>query len=79
MGFDPHLTSGVPPLPENLSPHSVPNMYTQSLRMSNQVPMQRSMRPMVRPNMPPHMMSMRGRGTVSRAPSMNICKPFLLK
>lgn len=72
MGYDQHLA----PLPENLSPHGVSNMY----RMPNQVPMQRSMRPMVRPNMPsmvrpnmpPHMISVRGRGNVPRATSMNL-------
>lgn len=57
MGFDQQLQSGVPPLPENISP----SMYTQSLRMPNQpVPMQRTMRPMMRPTMP-HMISPRGR------------------
>lgn len=57
MGFDQQLQSGVPPLPENLSP----GMYTQS-RMPNQpVPMQRTMRPMMRPTMSPNMISPRGR------------------
>jgi hypothetical protein len=58
MGFDQQLQSGVPPLPENLTP----SMYTQSLRMPNQpVPMQRAMRPMMRPGMPHMMSSPRGR------------------
>lgn len=58
MGFDQQLQSGVPPLSENLSP----SMYTQSLRMPNQpVPMQRTMRPMMRPTMSHNMVSPRGR------------------
>ncbi|XP_027851477.1 uncharacterized protein LOC114130667 isoform X3 [Aphis gossypii] len=65
MGFDQQLQSGVPPLPENISP----SMYTQSLRMPNQpVPMQRTMRPMMRPTMP-HMISPRGRN-VQRGSAM---------
>jgi len=63
MGFDQQLQSGVPPLPENLQPRSsVPNLYTQTLRMQNQppVPMQRPMRPIMRPNM--QQMMPRGRG-----------------
>jgi len=57
MGFDQQLQSGVPPLPESLSP----SMYTQSLQMPNQpVPMQHAMRPMMRPTLP-HMISPRGR------------------
>lgn len=70
MGFDQQLQSGVPPLPENMA-HPPPNMYSPSLRMPNQpVPMQRSMRPMMRPSMSPHMMATRGRG-VPRATSMS--------
>jgi len=67
MGFDQQLQSGVPPLPENLSSSNVvPNMYTQTLRMPNQpVPMQRTMRPMIRPAMP-SIVSGRGRN-VQRA------------
>lgn len=66
MGFDQQLQSGVPPLPENLSP----SMYTQSLRMPNQpVPMQRTMRPMMRPTMQ-HMVSQRGRN-VQRGSAMS--------
>ncbi|XP_060850697.1 uncharacterized protein LOC132929387 isoform X1 [Rhopalosiphum padi] len=74
MGFDQQLQSGVPPLPENLTP----SMYTQSLRMPNQpVPMQRAMRPMMRPTMPHMMSSPRGRNvqrgstTRGRTPSLN--------
>ncbi|CAI6345726.1 unnamed protein product [Macrosiphum euphorbiae] len=64
MGFD-QLQSGVPPLPGNLSP----NMYTQSLRMPNQpVPMQRPMRPMMRP-ISHNMVSPRGRN-VQRGSTM---------
>ncbi|XP_001949742.2 dual specificity protein kinase splA isoform X2 [Acyrthosiphon pisum] len=64
MGFD-QLQSGVPPLPENLSP----SMYTQPLRMPNQpVPMQRAMRPMMRP-MSHNMVSPRGRN-VQRGSTM---------
>ncbi|XP_060867324.1 uncharacterized protein LOC132942717 isoform X3 [Metopolophium dirhodum] len=64
MGFD-QLQSGVPPLPENLSP----SMYTQSLRMPNQpVPMQRAMRPMMRA-MPHSIISPRGR-SVQRGSTM---------
>lgn len=69
MTFDQQLQSGVPPLPENL-PHPPPNMYSSSLRMPNQpVPMQRSMRPMMRPAVS-HMIATRGR-SVPRASSMN--------
>lgn len=74
MGFDQQLQSGVP-LPENLRPPGVPNMYTQTLRMPNQVPMQRSMRPIGRSNMNLMMGSSRGRN-MSRAPSMNEFIPY---
>lgn len=72
MGFEQPLQSGVPPMPENLPQpggSGVPNMYSHTLRMPNQVPMQRSMRPMMRPTMP-HMMSTRGR-IMTRTPSMS--------
>jgi len=72
MGFD-QLQSGVPPLPENLSP----NMYTQSLRMPNQpVPMQRAMRPMMRP-MSHNMVSPRGRN-VQRGSTMSASQSVIL-
>lgn len=80
MGFEQQLPSGVPPLAENLPPTGVPNMYTQSLRMPNQpVPMQRAIRPMIRPTMSP-LMSGRGRN-IQRPSSMIIvviynCKLF---
>ncbi|KAL4103478.1 hypothetical protein QTP88_018854 [Uroleucon formosanum] len=62
MGFDQQLQSGVPPLPENLSP----GMYTQS-RMPNQpVPMQRTMRLMMRPTMSPNMFSPIGPSSLKR-------------
>lgn len=63
MGYD-QLQSGIPSLPENLQPPpGVPNMYNQTLRMPTQpVPMQRSMRPMMRSSMQHSMMSSRGRG-----------------
>lgn len=70
MGFEQPLQSGVPSMPENLpQPGSsgVPNMYSHTLRMPNQVPMQRSMRS--RSTMP-HMMSTRGR-IMTRTPSMS--------
>lgn len=67
MGFDQQLQSGVPPLPENLPRPGVPNLYTQTLRMPSQpVPMQRTIRPMMRPNSQ-QMMSSRGRGGAPRA------------
>lgn len=74
LGFDQQLQSGVPPLTETLPPSGVPKMYTQTLRMPNQpVPMQRAIRPMIRPTMS-HMISGRGRA-VQRAsrgrPSIN--------
>jgi len=73
MGFDQQLQSGVPPLPENLSP----SMYTQSLRMPNQpVPMQRAMRPMMRPTMP-HMISSRGRN-IQRGSTMSASQSVVL-
>lgn len=72
MGFDQQLQSGVPPLPENLSP----SLYTQSLRMPNQgVPMQRGMRPMMRAM--PHMISSRGRN-VQRGSTMSESQSVIL-
>lgn len=73
MGFDQILQSGVPPLPDSLPPpppRGIPNMYTQTLRMPSQpVPMQRSIRPIIRPNTP--QLSTRGRN-VLRGSSMNL-------
>lgn len=73
MGFDQQLQSGVPPMPENLRPPGgVPNMYTQTLRIPNQVPMQRPMRPMGRPSLNLMMGGNPTRGrNMSRGPSMN--------
>lgn len=70
MGFEQPLQPGVPSLTENLQPPGVPNMYTQPLRMPNQVPMQRPLRSMGRPNMNLMMGGTRGRN-ITRAPSMN--------
>uniref|UniRef100_A0A2S2Q306 C2H2-type domain-containing protein n=2 Tax=Sipha flava TaxID=143950 RepID=A0A2S2Q306_9HEMI len=82
MGFDQILQSGVPPLPDNLPPRGIPNLYTQSLRMPSQpVPMQRSIRPIIRPNT--SHLSTRGRnilrGTRGRPVSMNTTRGGSIK
>lgn len=68
MSFDQQLQSGVPPLPDSLSP----GMFTQSLQMTNQqVPIQRNMRPMMRASMPHNMISTRGRNIQRGSISMS--------
>lgn len=73
MGSVQQLQSGVTSMPENLRfPGGVPDIYTQTLRIPKQVPLQRPVWPRGRPFMNLKMGGTPTRGhNMSRAPSMN--------